>query len=222
MDMLLRFPEFKSNFDWFLRNRKDLTGRCCHFVEKTASFELTVASESQLVRLLERLFDPKEFLSDYGVRSLSKFHEKSPFLFGLAEVTYEPAESSNKIKGGNSNWRGPIWMPTAFLVVDSLCKLDAGYGDLLRVHVPGEEGAGHTPGEMAREISNRLIRIFTRDESGKRPVYGGNRKFQEDPHWRDYILFHEYFHGDNGAGLGASHQTGWTGLLATLIAEWRT
>src|SRR5262249_44789692 len=130
-------------------------------------------------------------------------------------------ESNNKIKGGNSNWRGPIWFPTSFLLIESLRKLGKAFGPRFRVVCPGAGGQELTFPEMARRIARRMVRIFLRDESGRRPVFGGSKKFQEDPHWKDYLLFYEYFHGDNGAGLGASHQTGWTGLIASLIDEWR-
>jgi hypothetical protein len=134
-------------------------------------------------------------------------------------VSYEPAESTDKIKGGNSNWRGPVWFPTCFLLVDSLNKLAAAFGADLSV--PLKEGRSITFAEMAEDLANRLIRIFKRGTNGNRPVFGGTRIFQEDPHWRDCLLFYEYFHGDNGAGLGASHQTGWSALVAALIDEWR-
>src|SRR5262249_37640727 len=135
-------------------------------------------------------------------------------------VRYDPAESENKIKGGNSNWRGPIWFPTTFLMIDSLRKLGNGHGDdSATAALDGRTARDLTA--VAGDIANRLIRIFTLDEEGRRPVYGGTRKFQEDPHWRDLILFYEFYHGENGAGLGASHQTGWTGLVAALIDEWR-
>src|SRR5665213_438760 len=137
-----------------------------------------------------------------------------------AEVHYEPAESASKIKGGNSNWRGPIWFPTSFLLIESLRTLAAGYGGSL--HVNGADGeAPVTLGEMARGLATGLVSLFLRDASGRRPIYDDQRIFQEDPNWRDYLLFYEYFNGDTGQGLGASHQTGWTGLVATLIDEWR-
>jgi hypothetical protein len=171
--------------------------------------------------MLERVLDPTEFLSDYGIRSLSKYHERHPFVFGHSEVRYDPAESDNKIKGGNSNWRGPIWFPTTFLIIESLRKLGQGYGSDLAVAPDGDVNGSRNVTEAAAEIASRMIRIFTRNEEGRRPVYGGTRKFQEDPYWRDLILFYEFYHGDNGAGIGASHQTGWTGLVAALIDEWR-
>src|SRR5262249_26609921 len=153
--------------------------------------------------MLQRMWDETEFLSPYGIRSLSKAHEKNPFVFDGKEVGYEPAEAVSKIKGGNSNWRGPIWFPTSFLLIESLRKLGKAYGPKAVVSARGES---LTFDGMAREIANRLIRIFARGPDGRRPVYGGTRRFQEDPHWRDLLQFYEYFHGDNGAGLGASHQ----------------
>src|SRR5262249_27061761 len=148
--------------------------------------------------------------SDYGIRSLSKYHEARPFEFDGRLVRYEPAESVERIKGGNSNWRGPIWFPTAFLLIESLRKLGKAFGDTVTITAPAlGEGPGSFP-QTARAIAERLIRIFTRDVAGRRPVFGGAAKFQNDLHWRDLILFYEYFHGDNGAGIGASHQTGWT------------
>jgi hypothetical protein len=171
--------------------------------------------------LLERLVNPEEFLSDFGIRSLSKYHEQHPFIFGSSEVRYDPAESDNKIKGGNSNWRGPIWFPTTFLIIESLRTLGPGYGDDFKLAIPGDAGGERNLLAIAGEIANRMIRIFTRNDQGERPVYGGTAKFQQDPNWKDLILFYEYYHGDSGAGLGASHQTGWSALVAALINDWR-
>jgi len=209
LDEIESAQEFKTNFGWFVRNRQQLTQNCCHYIEAKRQYELTIVDEHQLRRMLERLLSPDEFLSDYGIRSLSKYHEQHPFAFGHSEVRYDPAESDNKIKGGNSNWRGPVWFPTTFLIIESLRTLGAGYGDDFKLTLPGDSGG------------DRMIRIFTRNEYGRRPVYGGTRMFQEDPHWRDLILFYEFYHGDNGAGLGASHQTGWTALVAALLDDWR-
>ena len=223
LDWIQPFQEFRTNFEWFIKNRREITDSCCHYLERDGKqlYELTIVDEQQLQTILQRVFDPAEFLSDYGVRSLSKFHQDHPFVYSGNEVRYDPAESENKIKGGNSNWRGPIWFPTSFLILESLHKLAAGYGTSFRIDLPPEAGGSRTLTELAHDLANRLIRIFTRNEAGIRPLYGGLAKFQHDPHWRDLILFHEYFHGDNGAGLGASHQTGWTGLVASLIDEWR-
>jgi hypothetical protein len=222
MDWIEPFAEFRPNFDWFVKNRSSLTEHCCHPVEHDGKkvYELTIVDEEQLRRMLEWIFDPAEFLSDFGIRSMSKYHEHHPFVFGQSEVRYDPAESNNKIKGGNSNWRGPIWFPTTFLIIESLRKLGTGYGPAFKIQRPGQAEPSDLS-ELARDLANRMIRIFTRDESGRRPVHGGTEKFQHDPHWKDLILFYEFFHGDNGAGIGASHQTGWTALVASLIDEWR-
>jgi hypothetical protein len=224
VDWIAPFREFTAAVNWFLRNRKDLVSEVVHTVERDGkvTHALTIVNENQLVRLMDRLWDPAEFLSDYGLRSLSKAHEREPFEFDGKVVGYEPAEAVSKIKGGNSNWRGPIWFPTCFLLIESLRKLGKAFGASFTVRPRAAGGRALTFDEMAGEIANRLIRVFTRDESGRRAVYGGTRKFQEDPHWRDLVLFYEYFHGDNGAGLGASHQTGWTALVASLIDEWRS
>jgi len=155
------------------------------------------------------------------MRSLSRYHQDHPFEFEGSVVRYEPAEAECKIKGGNSNWRGPIWMPTSFLLIESLRKLGKAFGPTFTVHAPSHGGRPLTFPQLARDLAERLLKIFLRDESGRRPLYGGTRKFQEDPLWRDCVLFYEYFHGDNGAGLGASHQTGWTALVASLLDEWR-
>lgn len=224
MDWIEPFTEFKSNLEWFVRNRQDIVQRCCHLVEHEGMkvYALAIVDQDQLKQLLQRLFDESEFLSDAGIRSLSKYHEENPFVFGDAEVHYEPAESDNKIKGGNSNWRGPVWFPTSFLMIESIRKLGKAYGRKMKVKVPAHGDKEMTLLELAEDAANRMIKIFTRNEDGIRPVYGGTKRFQEDPHWRDYILFYEYFHGDSGAGIGASHQTGWTALVASLIDEWRS
>jgi hypothetical protein len=215
------FQEFKTNFLWFVKNRKQLTESCCHFIEHKQQYVLTIVNENQLRRMLERLLSPDEFLSDFGIRSLSKYHQQHPFRFGASEVNYDPAESENKIKGGNSNWRGPMWFPTAFLIIESLRTLGAGYGGDFTFGMPADAHGDRTLREIGGEIANRMISIFTRNEKGERPVYGGAKKFQQDPHWKDLILFYEFYHGDLGAGLGASHQTGWSALVAALIDDWR-
>src|SRR4029079_19120025 len=164
------FQEFRTNFLWFVKNRKKLTESCCHFIERKNQFELTIVNEQQLRRMLETLVSSDEFLSDYVIRSLSKYHEQHPFRFGHSEVRYDPAESENKIKGGNSNWRGPVWFPTTFLIIESLRKLGHAYGGDLALRSPSN---GHPPQDLstlAGEIANRMIRIFTRNEEGHRPV----------------------------------------------------
>ncbi len=182
---------------------------------------IALLNPTRLRRVLSKLLDENEFLSPYGIRSLSKFHEKNPYVFHSGgqeyRVDYLPAESNTGMFGGNSNWRGPIWMPVNLLIIRALQNFYLYYGDSFKVEFPTGSGKAMNLFEVSKEISARLTRIFTRDEKGRRPVYGGTEKFQNDPAWRDHVLFFEYFHGDNGAGLGASHQTGWTGIVAKLI-----
>ena len=220
MSWVSQFKEFTSSLNWFLDNRKELVQHCVNRVTRDGedTLVLTIVDQNQLHRILQRIWDPAEFLSDYGLRSLSKAHLAAPFTLGGNQVAYEPGEADCKIKGGNSNWRGPIWMPTAFLMIESLRKLARAYGAQMTVTAP--DGTKATITEVAASHARRLIGIFRRDEHGRRPVYGEIERFQNDPHWRDNLLFFEYFHGDTGAGLGASHQTGWTGLVASLIDEW--
>jgi hypothetical protein len=167
------------------------------------------------------MLDESEFLSPYGIRSLSRFHADHPYLIkaGGQEycVSYLPAESDTSMFGGNSNWRGPIWMPVNALIIRALLNYYSYYGDSFTVECPTGSGRHMTLYQVAEEIGRRLTNLFVKDAKGRRPVYGGTKKFQEDPHWRDYLLFYEYFHGDNGAGLGASHQTGWTGVIARIM-----
>jgi hypothetical protein len=180
-----------------------------------------LVNPERLRRILTRMLDENEFLSPYGIRALSRYHAEHPYIFNVSgqeyRVNYLPAESDTGMFGGNSNWRGPIWMPVNTLLIRALLSYYLYYGDNFKIECPTGSGNRMNLFEVAREIANRLTRIFLRDESGRRPVYGATEKFQTDPHWKDYILFYEYFHGDNGAGLGASHQTGWTGLVAKLI-----
>jgi hypothetical protein len=180
-----------------------------------------MVNETRLRRILTRMLDENEFLSPYGIRALSRYHEEHPYIVHVEgqeyRVNYLPAESDTGMFGGNSNWRGPIWMPVNALLIRALLSFYLFYGDNFKIECPTGSGNLMNLFEVAREIANRLTRIFLRDESGQRPVYGGTEKFQTDPQWKDYILFFEYFHGDNGAGLGASHQTGWTGLVAKMI-----
>jgi hypothetical protein len=219
---ILPFQEFRRNMQWFLTNKRHIVQNVCHTLERDGQrvHVLAIVDEDQLKALLQRILDPEEFLSPYGLRSLSRHHALHPFRFGDREVRYEPGESEDKIKGGNSNWRGPVWFPTAFLMIESLRKLGTAYGPTLKVPM-GDGGESLSLWDVAQELANRMIRIFTPDAAGRRPLHGSRRKLYEDPHWRDLILFHEYFHGDSGEGLGASHQTGWTALVASLIDEWR-
>jgi hypothetical protein len=182
---------------------------------------LALVNPERLRRILTRMLDENEFLGPYGIRSLSKFHEKNPYVFHVEgkeyRVDYLPAESNTGMFGCNSNWRGPVWLPVNALIIRALQNFYLYYGDGFQIECPTGSGRLMNLFEVSKEIAERLTRVFLRDERGRRPVYGGTEKFQTDPHWRDHILFYEYFHGDNGAGLGASHQTGWTGLVAKLI-----
>ena len=171
--------------------------------------------------LLKRMLDSNEFFSDYGIRALSKVHEKNPYKFQVNSSTftvhYRPAESDSGLFGGNSNWRGPIWFPVNYLLIESLQKFHHYYGDDFKIECPTGSGNYVTIDEVAQEITRRLTTIFLSDENGRRPVFGTHEKIATDPNFKDYVLFHEYFHGDNGSGVGASHQTGWTGLIAKLL-----
>jgi hypothetical protein len=182
---------------------------------------IALVNQERLRRILAKMLDENEFLSPYGIRSLSKFHEQHPYIFHADgqeyRVDYLPGESNTGMFGGNSNWRGPIWMPVNAVLIRALLNFYLYYGDNFKVECPTGSGQMMNLFEVSKEIAQRLTRIFLMDEHGKRPVYGGTEKFQSGPYWRDHLLFYEYFHGDNGAGLGASHQTGWTGLVAKLI-----
>jgi hypothetical protein len=184
-------------------------------------YMLSVLNRDNLKRVLARMLDEKQFLGDYGIRAISKEYHEKPYEFDMDGakymVAYEPAESTTGMFGGNSNWRGPVWMPVNGLLIKSLLLLFQYYGDSLKVECPTGSGVEKNLFEVAQEISNRLAGIFRADAKGRRPVFGDTEKFQTDPHWKDYILFYEYFHGDNGAGIGASHQTGWTGLVARFM-----
>ncbi|MFM7844920.1 MAG: MGH1-like glycoside hydrolase domain-containing protein [Planctomycetota bacterium] len=216
---LNKFPRFRDNVQWFMNNRRELVKEVVQSTRRDDQdiLVLTIVNDEQLRQILQRVADPDEFMSAYGVRSLSKYHAQHPFEFGGNQVGYEPGESTNRIKGGNSNWRGPIWLPTNFLLVESLKKLAKAWGD--DFVIPAGDQTPYTLGTLARTISQRLVRLFTRDEEGRRATYGANDRWQHDPAWRDLPAFYEYFNGDTGDGLGASHQTGWTALVATLIAE---
>jgi hypothetical protein len=182
---------------------------------------IALLNTQRLRRILTKMLDEDEFLSPYGIRSLSKFHQQHPYVFHVHgqeyRVDYLPAESNTGMFGGNSNWRGPVWMPVNALIIRALQSFYLYYGDNFKIECPTRSGRLMNLFEVSKEIADRLTRIFTRDANGRRPVFGGAERFQSDPQWRDHILFYEYFHGDNGAGLGASHQTGWTGVVAKLI-----
>jgi hypothetical protein len=182
---------------------------------------LGVVSVNRMLRLLARLFDEGEFLSPHGLRALSRRHADQPFVLDVegvhATIDYEPAESTTGLFGGNSNWRGPVWMPVNFLVVEALTRYARFFGDSLEVEYPTGSGSERTLDAIVADLQERLISLFTAGPDGRRPCFGGVGRLQSDPAWKDNLLFHEYFHGDDGAGLGASHQTGWTGLVAELI-----
>jgi hypothetical protein len=184
---------------------------------------LSIADAQQLRRILRYMLDENEFLSPYGIRAVSRFHKENPYMLKVDgtehRVDYEPGESSTSLFGGNSNWRGPIWFPVNFLLVESLQKFHYYLGDEFKVECPTGSGKMLTLWQVAGELSRRMTSIFMRDGTGRRPVFGNWEKFQTDLHWRDLVLFHEYFHGDSGAGVGASHQTGWTGLVTKLMQQ---
>jgi hypothetical protein len=209
---------FKKRHPQLLAKIAPADGKFIGYAERRL---LSVCDKEKLERILAYMLDEDEFFSPYGIRSLSKYHLDHPFVFNLSgheyKVQYLPAESNTGMFGGNSNWRGPVWMPVNGLLLRALLNLYQFYGDDFKVECPTRSGNYMTLFEVAQELGRRLSSIFLRDKNGNRPVYGGTKKFQEDPHWKDYILFYEYFHGDNGAGLGASHQTGWTGTIARVI-----
>jgi hypothetical protein len=218
-------PSFKRRLEWFIDNRPDLTGNlaCMRTRGNQERRLLSIADRNQLQRILEVMLDENEFFSPYGIRALSAHHREHPYVLELEgqthSVSYEPAESSTGLFGGNSNWRGPIWFPVNYLLVHALRRFHQYYGESFRVECPTGSGVFLNLDEVADEISRRLVATFQRDSEGRRPVLGGNSTFQSDPHWRDYVPFHEYFHGDTGAGVGASHQTGWTALVAKMVDE---
>jgi hypothetical protein len=218
------FPGFRRRLQWFLEHESAYGSRIeAQSTGLGTRRLLSLVGRERLRRILGQLLDPARFLSDHGIRSLSKAHRENPFVVpwdgGELRVDYEPAESSTLLFGGNSNWRGPVWFPVNFLLIESLQKFHHYFGDSFRVEFPTGSGRDMNLWEVAAELSRRLTRIFLRGPDGRRPAYGGTETFQTDPHWRDLVLFHEYFHGDDGAGLGASHQTGWTGLVAKLLQQ---
>ena len=224
-DIVDALPGFKRRMLWFIENRPEFRRHVCSTTLPDGSVRrlLSIVDQEQLPRVLRFMLDEKEFLSPHGIRALSKYHQQHPYVLQVNGTThrvdYEPAESHTGMFGGNSNWRGPVWFPVNVLLIESLQKFHHFFGDHLTVECPTGSGAQQTLWQVAAEISRRLNHIFLRDNTGRRPVYGNLTIFQHDPHWRDLIQFHEYFHGDNGAGLGASHQTGWTGLVAKLLEQ---
>jgi len=224
-EIIDQLPGFRRRMEWFMRNRPDLC-RNIHSLSREGMESrrlLSLVDRTRLLRVLERMLSEDEFLSPHGIRALSKYHQREPFVLPVDgqeyRVDYEPAESNTGLFGGNSNWRGPVWFPVNFLIIESLQRFNHYFGADVQVEFPTGSGQLKTLGDVAAELSRRLSRLFLRNAQGRRPAFGGAEKFQTDPHFRDYILFYEYFHGDNGAGLGASHQTGWTALVAKLLQQ---
>jgi len=224
-EMLEKLPAFKERMYWFIENRPDLTDNvsCMRTPGMGERRLLAVAFRERLEKVLKVMLDENEFLSKFGIRALSKFHKDNPYVLHVNgdehRVDYEPGESTSGLFGGNSNWRGPIWFPVNYLLIESLQKFHYYYGDDLKVECPTGSGQMMNLWEVSQELSRRLSHIFLRNGDGTRPVFGENDKMQNDPHFRDHVLFYEYFHGDNGRGVGASHQTGWTGLVAKLLHQ---
>jgi hypothetical protein len=222
-ELLEALPDFKRRLEWFLNYRPKLAALVSHWGVAGQRHRrlLSLLRGQRMKRLLKRMLDETEFLSPYGVRALSRVHAEHPYVFrhqGMdLTVGYRPAESDTGLFGGNSNWRGPIWFPVNFLIIESLQKFGHYYGDDFKIECPTGSGTYVTIDAAARELAARLTRIFLKDKHGLRPVYGTDERLQNDPHFRDYVLFYEYFHGDSGRGVGASHQTGWTGLVAKLL-----
>jgi hypothetical protein len=222
-ELLDPVPEFTKRLKWYLNHRPDLAALVSRWHVPGAGDRglLSLLRGHRMKEVLRRMLDESEFLSDYGVRALSRYHLENPYRFSwngnTMTVEYQPGESTSGLFGGNSNWRGPIWFPVNYLIIESLQKFHHYYGDDFKIECPTGSGRYVTINEVAFELGRRLTRIFTRNEKGRRPVFGQNDRLQNDPHFRDYISFHEYFHGDNGRGVGASHQTGWTGLIAKII-----
>jgi hypothetical protein len=223
-EQLARVPRFARRMRWFLENRPDLARLVtAQPVDACTRRLLSLVSRDRLTRVLRTMLDEGEFLSPFGIRALSRHHADHPYVLDIDgrshRVEYEPAESSSGLFGGNSNWRGPIWFPMNFLIIEALQRFDHFYRGELKVEFPTESGRMTTLSEVATELSRRLAQLFLPDGRGRRPVHGGIERYSSDPHWRDLVLFYEYFHGDNGAGIGASHQTGWTGLVAKLLQQ---
>jgi hypothetical protein len=216
---------FAGRLHWFLTNQPKMAALVSRWGEKGKDQKhlLSLLRGHRMKRLLYRMLDENEFLSDHGIRALSKYHEAHPYEMQVdgvkLSIKYTPGESDTPVFGGNSNWRGPVWMPANYLLIESLKRFHDYYGDDFKVEYPTHSGNYFSLKEISDKLAQRVISLFTRDQEGNRPIYGNNPLFQSDPHFRDYILFFEYFHGDSGLGLGASHQTGWTALVSRLIRE---
>jgi hypothetical protein len=224
-ELLDEMPHFKARLQWFLEKRPDLANLVSRWHQPGSESRrlLSVARAFRMKKILQYMLDENEFLSPYGIRAMSRYHLDHPFILDAHgahyELRYDPAESTSRMYGGNSNWRGPVWMPVNYLIVESLRRFYDYYGDEFKVECPTGSGKYLTLWEVAEELAGRLMRLCLRDEAGKRACLGNNPKLQTDPNFRDHLQFYEYFNGDNGQGLGANHQTGWTGLIANLISE---
>ncbi|MFA5924508.1 MAG: glucosidase, partial [Methylococcaceae bacterium] len=222
-ELLDKLPDFKRRMKWFLDYRPDLASLVADWNEPGHGDRrlLSLLPGHRMKKLLQRMLDETEFLSDYGVRSLSRAHRDQPYVVSCASTPmslhYQPGEAESGVFGGNSNWRGPVWFPVNYLLITSLRRFASFYGEGFKIECPTGSGIFLSINEVADELSQRLTRIFRKDENGRRPAFGHDERLQNDPHFNNYLLFHEYFHGDDGNGLGASHQTGWTGLVATLL-----
>jgi hypothetical protein len=218
---LKQFPNFYTSYEWMLKKRTDLTSKCIQTIPHVSGTKhlFGLLNGQEIQKFLKVIWDPQEFRSDFGLRSLSKYHEKHPARLHQFSLSYEAGEALEKIKGGNSNWRGPIWFPINYFMIETLFKLGSVFKDTMKIQVGKESAVTIT--QMAESFSDRLLRLFIKDKQGNRPLFGDYKKFQKDPHFQDHLFFYEHFHGDNGRGLGASHQNGWTGLIANLIEEIR-
>jgi hypothetical protein len=224
-ELLNTQKDFAERLRWFLTNQPEMASLVSRWGEKGKDEKhlLSLLRGHRMKRILYRMLDETEFLSEHGVRALSKYHEDHPYVLKIDgtefSIKYTPGESDIPIFGGNSNWRGPVWMPANFLIIESLKRFHDYYGDDFKVEYPTHSGNFFSLKEISNKLAERVVSLFTRDQNGQRPIYGNNALLQSDPYFRDYILFFEYFHGDSGLGLGASHQTGWTALVSRLLTS---
>ncbi|MFN8706205.1 MAG: MGH1-like glycoside hydrolase domain-containing protein, partial [Planctomyces sp.] len=228
--LINRLPGFRKRMDWFVEHRRDQIRNITYMERGINDSEtgngmllLAIPTRERLERLLHYILDENEFLSPYGVRSLSRIHEKQPFVFNTHgqehRVSYVPGDSDSWMFGGNSNWRGPVWFPLNYLLIEALERYHEFYGDSLKVECPTGSGVMMNLEEVAHEIIRRQVNLFLPNALGDRPCHGGDRRYRDDPNWKDLVLFYEYFHGETGRGLGASHQTGWTALVAKMLQK---
>jgi hypothetical protein len=224
-ELLNAQQDFAERLRWVLANRPEMAKMVSRWGEKGKDEKhlLSLLRGHRMKKILYRMLDESEFLSDHGIRALSKYHEAHPYTLDIDglqfSIKYTPGESDTAVFGGNSNWRGPVWMPANYLIIESLKRFHDYYGDDFKVEYPTHSGNFFSLKEIAAKLAQRVVSLFTRDEKGNRPIYGDNALLQSDPHFKDYVLFFEYFHGDSGLGLGASHQTGWTALVSRLLMD---